>query len=220
MPARVLTAADLPEDVAVLKRMLLGQAEECERELARLREELNLALIKRFGRSSEKLPPPKQLGLFNEAEAAVAESDSQADQAPETGIEVAAHRRQRGKRAPLPEYLPRERIEHDLPEAEKRCPCGCTLTRIGEETSEQLDVIPAQVRVLQHVRIKYACKDCEETIKTASLPAQPIPKSNASAGLLAHMPWPSTRTPYPWRARSRSCSVPGSTSPAPPPHAG
>ena len=88
---------------------------------------------------------------------------------------------------PLPDYLPRVRIEHDLPEAEKTCACGCGLTRIGEDTSEQLDIVPAQVRVLQHVRLKYACKACEETIKTAPVPAHPIPKSNASPGLLAHV---------------------------------
>ena len=188
MPARPLSAADLPDDIEALKRLVLTQlAREShyEAELSRLREALNLALIKRFGRSSEKLPPPEQLGLFNEAEALV--ETAEAEQAPETPIEVPAHTRQRGKRAPLPEYLPRERIEHDLPEAEKTCSCGCTLTRIGEETSEQLDVIPARVRVLQHVRLKYACKACEETIKTAPLPPQPIPKSNASPGLLAHI---------------------------------
>lgn len=185
MPARALTAADLPDDVAVLKRMLLGQADEYERELALLREQLNLALIKRFARSSEKLPPPEQLGLFNEAEALV--ETAEAEQAPEPPIEVPAHTRARGKRAPLPQYLPRGRITHDLPESEKTCSCGCTLTPIGEESSEQLDVIPAQVRVLQHVRLKYACRGCEQTIKTAPLPPQPIPKSNASPGLLAHI---------------------------------
>ena len=186
MPASALTAADLPDDVDVLKRMLLGQAEAYERELALLREQLNLALIKRFGRSSEKLPPPEQLGLFNEAEA-LAAAEPEAESEPETTIEVPAHTRRRGKRAPLPDYLPRERVTHDLPESEKTCPCGCTLKPIGEEISEQLDVIPARVRVLQHVRIKYACKDCEETIKSAPLPPQPIPKSNASPGLLAHL---------------------------------
>ena len=100
---------------------------------------------------------------------------------------VAAHARKRRGRKPLPDYLPRVRIEHDLPEEEKTCACGCGLTRIGEDTSEQLDIVPAQVRVLQHVRLKYACKACEETIKTAPVPAHPIPKSNASPGLLAHV---------------------------------
>jgi len=50
-----------------------------------------------------------------------------------------------------------------------------------------MDIIPVQVRVLQHVRFTYACKACEETIKTAPVPVQPIPKSNASPGMLAHI---------------------------------
>jgi len=142
-----------------------------------------LLLAKRYGPSSEKVSPD-QLRLFNEAES---DTQSVAAQEPAAAIPVAAHVRQRGGRRPLQDTLPRVRIEHDLPDVEKRCSCGCDLTRIGAETSEHLDIVPAQVRVLQHVRFKYACKACEETIKTAPVPAQPIPKSNASPGLLAHI---------------------------------
>jgi transposase len=66
-------------------------------------------------------------------------------------------------------------------------------TRIGEVTSEQFDLIPARAQVLQHVRFKYACRSCEGTsnegpaVVTAEMPAQPIPRSNASPGLLAHI---------------------------------
>jgi transposase len=148
--------------------------------------ERNLALAKRFGRSSEQ-GPAAQLGLFNEAEQLAAESAPDAEQDAPADIQIPAHSRRHGGRKPPPDYLPRLRIEHDLPEGEKTCTCGCRLTRIGEEVSEQLDVIPAQVRVLQHVRGKCACKACEETIAAAPLPAQPIPKSNASPGLLAHI---------------------------------
>jgi transposase len=183
MPARALSPADLPDDVEALKRLVLTQATHYESELALLREQINLLLAKRYGPSSEKASPD-QLGLFNEAEAAPESSPEEA--APEA-ITVAAHERRRGGRAPLPAQLPRVRIEHDLPEAEKVCACGCALTRIGEETSEQLDIVPAQVRVLTQVRFKYACRVCEETVRTAPLPPQPIPKSNASPGLLAHI---------------------------------
>ncbi|MFT5887886.1 MAG: transposase [Zhongshania sp.] len=58
---------------------------------------------------------------------------------------------------------------------------------IVEDTSEQLDIIPAKIQVLQHARLKYTCKACESTVRTAALPAQPIPKSNASPGLLAYI---------------------------------
>jgi transposase len=64
------------------------------------------------------------------------------------------------------------RIEHDLDESMKICKCGCCLSKIGEEISERLDVIPAQVRVLQHVRFKYACKACTDGVTTASMPSQ------------------------------------------------
>jgi transposase len=83
--------------------------------------------------------------------------------------------------------LPRVRIEHDLTGEEKICQCGCQKTCIGEETSEQLDIIPAVIQVLVHARKKYACKNCEDGVDIAPLPEQPIPKSNASPGLLAHI---------------------------------
>jgi transposase len=182
MPVRTASATDLPDDIDALKRIVAAQADHYEAEIERLREQLNLLLAKRFGPSSEKIPAD-QLRLFNEAEAETPPEE----EAPVETVPIAAHERKRRGRKPLPDYLPRVRIEHDLPGSEKICPCGCGLTRIGEETSEQLDIIPAQVRVLQHVRFKYACKGCEETIRSAPVPAHPIPKSNASPGLLAHI---------------------------------
>ena len=61
------------------------------------------------------------------------------------------------------------------------------MERIGEESSEQLEIIPAKIQVIQNVRFKYACKQCEEGIATAPLPPQPIPKSNVAPGLLAYI---------------------------------
>jgi transposase len=74
-----------------------------------------------------------------------------------------------------------------LPPEEKICSCGHQLTHIKDETCEQLDIIPAKVYVIQHVKKKYACKHCEDTIKTAAMPTQPIPRSIASPGLLSHV---------------------------------
>ena len=59
------------------------------------------------------------------------------------------------------------------------------MEKIGEEVSEQLDIIPAQIKVIRTVRIKYGCKACNDCIKVAPLPAKPIPKWIATAGLLA-----------------------------------
>jgi transposase len=185
------TPSKLPDDIEALKELLQEKSARNEQltaenqrykaQVSTLQEQLNILLQKRFGSSSEKIPPD-QMRLFNEAEADVEEQAAEAE-----SITVPEHQRRKRGRKPLPESLPRVRVEHDLPEAEKTCGCGCQLTRIGEEISEQLDIIPAQVRVIQHVRSKYACRGCEETIKTAPLPPQPIPKSNASPGLLAHI---------------------------------
>jgi transposase len=176
---------ELPEEIEALKALYLRAVADAERlrhQVEFLQEQLRLMLHQRFGRSSEQSPSP-QLSLFNEAEQRVdAEDSAEAD---EGDIEVPAHTRRRGGRAPLPEHLPRLEVIHDLPEAEKTCPCGCALTHIRDESSEQLDILPAQVRVLRHLRRVYACRACEETLVQAPLPPQPIPKSQASPGLLA-----------------------------------
>ena len=86
-------------------------------------------------------------------------------------------------------YLPsRERVIHSLPDDQLIGPDGEKYEIIGEEVTEQLDVIPADVIVIEHVRLKYAVKGKEELgIKIAPLPPQPIAKSMASSGLLAHI---------------------------------
>ena len=79
-------------------------------------------------------------------------------------------------------------VIHDLPESEKVCERdGTALERIGEETSEQLDYQPAKVRVIRHVRPKYACPCCRQGVKLAPVPLQLLPKSLASPALLAHI---------------------------------
>lgn len=84
--------------------------------------------------------------------------------------------------------LPREEILHDLPESKKVCPHhGTMLTHIGDETSEQLDIEPAKIKVLRHLRRRYACPCCEKHLITSPNPAQPIEKSVASPGLLAYV---------------------------------
>ena len=146
-----------------------------------LQEQVRLLLAQRFAPSSEKMPDG-QLGLFNEAEASAEEEESES--VPDT--EVAAYRRGRPKRAPLPEYLPRVDIVHALPDSERTCPHHAVeLERFGEVVSEQLDIIPAKVQVLCHIRGKYRCPNCEGHLRTAPMPAQPLAKSFASPGLLS-----------------------------------
>ena len=186
-------ANQLPNDVEALKTLVLDlqakqqqqhrKEQHYQKRISYLEEEIRLMLQKRFGASSEKLDIT-QLGLFNEAEAPESDQEEQSDTA---ATQVAGYQRKRGKRAPLPDFLPRIDEIHDLSDEEKVCPHdGHALHRIGEQVSEQLDVIPAKIQVIRHVRIKYGCRCCEQTVKTAQLPAQPIPKSQASPGLLAY----------------------------------
>ena len=182
------TSNGTPDDPVKLRELVVSQAAR----IVILEEQLRLAVHQRFAPKSEKLSTLGQMPLFNEAEAAATPAP-ESDNAETPATTVPEHTRARGKRKPIDASLPRVRIEHDIPEAQKKCPCGCTLTRIGETTSEQYDIEPAKARVLQHVRFKYACRTCEGTshdgaaVTIAPLPAQPIPKSNASPGLLAHI---------------------------------
>ena len=188
------TALILTDDVEALK----GHIAHIEAELAardaqlavrdealkRLQEQIRVLLARRFGPSSERVADG-QFGLFNEAEALAAQETDEDDV--EETVAVGGHkRRRRGKRAPLPEHLPRIDVVYELPEAERVCPHDATtLECFGEETSEQLDVEPARFRVLVHRRMKYRCPCCSSHLRTAPMTPQPIPKSQASPGLLA-----------------------------------
>ncbi len=158
---------------------------ERDTEIAQLREYIRLLKSQRFGASSERAHRD-QLGLFNEAEALVAGGGEPEAEPAEVG--VGAHTRTRRGRRPLPAWMPREEILHDLPEAEKVCPHdGTRLVEIARERSEQLEFVPATARVLVHVRPKYGCPACKMGVHIAPLPPQPIPKSLASPSLLAYV---------------------------------
>ena len=146
----------LPDDVEALKALVeqeRGQRRSAHEEIERLRGQLRLLLAQRFGAKSERVEEDSpQLGLFDEAE-----SEAQADAAEDTATvtAVAGHTRSRGHRRPLPAALPREEVVHDLADADKRCPYdGTPLKVMGEETSEQLDIVPAKIQVLHHRRLK------------------------------------------------------------------
>ena len=166
-------------DLALRERDAEFEARDAE--IAQLREYLRLLRHQRFGTKSEKVHPD-QLRIFNEAE-------QQREASPEPDeITVPAHTRRKGGRRPLPDSLPVVEVVHDLPDEQKVCTHdGSALVEIGRETSEQLEILPARLRRLRHVRPKYACPTCKEGVATAALPPQPIPKSIASPALLAHV---------------------------------
>ena len=160
------------------------QITEHEHTIAQLQFQLDKLLRNRFGKKSEKDLDSRQGELFDEA----CEPDNTQDivQA-EVDITVPTHQRKKTGRKPLPDNLPRVEQVHDIDDNDKVCACGCTLTPIGQDTSEQLDIIPAKVQVIKHIKLKYACKACEQTIATAKLPPQPIPQSIATPGTLAYV---------------------------------
>lgn len=186
-----LVAALLSEKEILLSenQSLNTQMRLMQLKLQRFEEHQRLLLAKRFGAATEKSP---QALLFDEAESLLQEEESTpggafAESADEESISVPGHQRRKRGRVAIPEDLEREMVIHDLATTDKVCPCGCQLTEIGEETSEQIDVQPPVIRVLRHIRKKYACKGCEATLKTAEKPPQPIERSNASPGLLAYV---------------------------------
>ncbi len=160
--------------------------QQAMRHIQHLLEQFVLLRHKQFGVSSEQ----GQGRLFDEAEVLAAEATEAQNIAtipPETPSSSTAAKpevKARGKRAPLPTDLPRVEIVHDVPEAERTCPCGAPMVVIGQQVSEQLDIVPMQIRVLRHVRNTYGCPGSIHAPVTAALPPQPLPKSNASPDFL------------------------------------
>ena len=153
-----------------------------EARFAALLEQVRLMRHTFYAASSEQ--SPNQGALFDEAEALAAEpaDDETADDVAPTPV---ASAKPRGKRAPLPAHLPRVDIIHELSAEERQCACGAEKVVIGEVVSEQVEIVPMQVRVLRHVRKTCACPTCQTAPITAAMPPQPIPKSNASANTIA-----------------------------------
>ncbi|MDE9483988.1 IS66 family transposase, partial [Xenorhabdus bovienii] len=140
---------------------------------------------KRFGASSEAFPGQGE--LFNEAEEIALPAETAA------GQETLTYTRQKPTRNPLPKDLPRETVYHDIAEEKKQCACcGGQLHQMGEDRSEKLEFIPAQIKVVEHVRPKYTCRACEKSgvqarIIQAPLPAMPVRKGMATSSLLSQL---------------------------------
>jgi len=194
LPLNYRSRADLPEftlpdvlpvDPATLTALLIASVSAkvaSDEHITYLYEQIALMRRRLFGPSSESA---NQGRLFDEAEVLAATSTEAQDVAPLPAQAQAPQTKARGKRSPLPAELERVEIIHGVPEAERTCDCGTPMAVINRVVSEQLDIIPMQVRVLQHIRLVYGCQNSEHAPVTAALPPQPLPKSNASPGLLA-----------------------------------
>jgi len=185
-----LDAKNLPDDPNQLKEIIGQLVGKYQERIDYLEEYIRLLQNEIFGRKSEKhyQPDRNQILLFDQVAGLPADDSDPAEEIPVNG-----HSRKKRGRKPLPEDLPRVEIIHDLDESEKRCGCGVERECIGQEVSEKLDYVPATIRVERHIRLKYACPGCEgveddgPTVKIAPAPPQLIEKSNATAGLVAHI---------------------------------
>jgi len=217
----------LPDDPALLKRVLLAEREqfnakcdhikqeaaaqrqevverirqEAAAQLDALREKLEAekqaaiaALLRRYyGPRCERFDP-RQLLLFGETlDAMPLDQASIEDEASEEFTTRRVRKLSKHGRRPLPDHLERVKIDHDLTDDEKPCPCcGEERQRIGQEVSEQLEYFPANFKVLQHIRHKYGCAKCDHdgynpNITVAPKPQQPIDKGLAGPSLLAYV---------------------------------
>ena len=182
------TLNSLPNDPEKLKQLLVAMQHELTEFKTRvnfLEEQFRLAQHQRFGASSEA--HPAQGDLFNEVEDI--DQEELTEDVDET--ENISYTRNKPKRKPLPKELPREEVIHDIEDKTCTC-CGHELHQMGEERSEKLDFIPAQIKVIEHVRLKYSCRACEKnntktTIHIAPRPPSPIPKGIATATLLSQI---------------------------------
>lgn len=203
----------LPTDVRELQVMILDfykKFEELEKkyqcyeaENKVLRERVQLLVNQIFGRKSEKIhllldDNFRQLSLFSDSEEpgkagigiGIEDTDIEGNE-----VVIAGYKRKKRGRRALPEELPRVEIIHDIEEKEKICGCGCAMSRIGEEVSEQLEMQPARFLVVRNIRPKYACRNCEglekvegeRTVKISAPPVQLIPKSICTPSLLSHL---------------------------------
>jgi transposase len=175
---------NLPNDPEELKKLVIHFNKELitkqnkinqlehniiERDRAILRLKGMFQSLKRmnFGSTSEKIDPNVyyQDLFFNEAELGL-HDESTLFESHSDEVEVKSHIRKKKGRKPLPDHLERKLEEHDIPEHEKTCECGCRLTEIEPEISEQIVIIPPEVYVRQHRRKKYTCNNCKGDERT------------------------------------------------------
>jgi transposase len=151
------------------------------------KQRIDALLHRLYAAKSEARTYPAQRDLFlNEAEALAPQGKPVAEEATPEAVAVAAHHRKKRGRKPLDPLLPREIVRHELPEAGRVCAHdGHTLVEIGADISEQLDIVPQQIRVIQHQRIKYACPCCDNSIRVTPAPARIIPKGLLTETALA-----------------------------------
>lgn len=161
--------------------------QEKDRKVAALEHRIKLLLQKIRGSRQERIDPDQLLLFsFEELQELADELEQAAQEEPQTEEEDKPRKRSSGRRR-LPKNIQREIRRYELEEQERACPCcGELCCEIGVESSEQLEYIPARWKVIQHDRVKYACRSCQENVAIADKPPQPIEKGLPGPGLCAH----------------------------------
>ncbi|MEX3582745.1 MAG: IS66 family transposase zinc-finger binding domain-containing protein [Burkholderia sp.] len=143
-----------------------------------LRGELHVTKVERDSRQGDL--------FLNESERLAPMAATRPAQEDRAEIEVAGHKHKQGGRKPLDPALPREVIRYEMPVDQLVCSAdGSKLVEIGVEVSEQLDIIPQQIRVIRHERVQYACEICDHGLKVAPVPPRIIPKGRFTKAALA-----------------------------------
>ena len=138
---------EISKDLKALIAVFEKKEKAYQTEIRILKEQVQYLKDKLFGRRSERIHRnDSQLPLFDFLEPVLPDES-------ETVV-IPSHKRRKRGRKPLLDNLPRVDVIHDLSEEEKTCQCGCMKSRVGEEISEQLDIIPAKIQVVRHIRYK------------------------------------------------------------------
>src|SRR5438445_1591676 len=190
----------LPTDAKALRALILAERARHAEELAAARDAKDhaqgeiarlMTIIKelqrhRFGRRSERLDADQLMLAFEDVEQAIAAAQAAAETNAPTRAKPSATLKRNINRGALPAHLPREEVVIDV--ADKTCACcGGLKHRIGEDVSERLDVIPAQLKVIVTRRPKYACATCTGEVSQAPAPERLIENGIPTEALVAHV---------------------------------
>jgi transposase len=207
---REATIAERDITIAQHEAVIDSQHDVIEKQLRKLaaqEQQLARLLRRQYGPQKERIDPD-QLTLFTAEELAElvtqlqqstvdsvstddGSSEEESDDEESSAKTSQAKSRSKPKghgRRPIPSDIPRETIVHELSSEDRLCPCcGRLRKEIGRDVSEQLEFVPAQLKVLRHERVRYACEGCQEHVATAPKPPQPIDKGLPGPGLLAYL---------------------------------
>ncbi len=191
----MITLADpLPDDLEaahqLIRELLKSLAQQVHLN-EKLQHQLEQLLRQRYGPKGERIDPAQLLlfarEILEQAEAAPTPAPTPEPAPAPTPAPSAAQKKGHGRK-PLPASLPRVPVLHDVPPEQRTCPdCGAERTCIGREVREQLEFIPARLVILEHIRPKYACQDCQANVVIADVLPEPIDKGLPGPGLLAYV---------------------------------